>query len=145
MRTHRATTPHCAVACLLLLLAGGAAAQTEEKSYDGDGVDHIVLLVPDRSPARFVGPDLALRELRYASAEASNAVVRGTMSFGRKSPLVKRLRRLLKDAQEFEMVIYFLVGDELERVRFERVRVEAEPAKHSFQWTAAAPATQSVP
>ena len=117
-----------------LLVTASLPAQTEEQVLSGDGIDHIVLLVPGEDPARFVGPDLHLREIRYAPVE--QASLRGTITFGSKSNLEKRLRGLLKKDREFELVIYHLVAGNLERLRFEQVKV-TRWEKGLVEWTAA--------
>ena len=117
-----------------LLVTASLPAQTEEQVVSGDGIDHIVLLVPGEDPARFVGPDLHLREIRYAPVE--QASLRGTITFGSKSNLEKRLRGLLKKDREFELVIYHLVAGNLERLRFEQVKV-TRWEKGRVEWAAA--------
>lgn len=132
----------------ILLAVLSAAAELErvtEQSLRGDVVDHVVLLVPDRPPARFLGPDLHLRELRYSVDKAADpeAPVRGTLSFGRQSALQKKLRALFKQGQEFEMVVYFLVENKLQRLRFEQVKL-VSGEKDRWEWTAAKVEIQTV-
>lgn len=134
-----------AILVLLLTLAAAAGLPAAEESLRGEAVDHIILLVPSRSPARFVGPDLHLREIRYHVGAAGSAGprVQGTLSFARTSVLQKKLRALLKEGPEFEMVIYILAAGELERLRFLPVQVVREE-KNLLEWTAAELQTQPV-
>jgi hypothetical protein len=133
------------IVVLLLTLAAAAGLPVAEESLRGETVDHIILLVPDRSPARFVGPDLHLREIRYQVGAAGSAEprVRGTVSFARDSALQKKLRALLKEGPEFEMVIYILAAGELARLRFLRVKV-VRGEKNLLEWTAAGVETQPL-
>ncbi|MFQ5927455.1 MAG: hypothetical protein ACE5MH_08490 [Terriglobia bacterium] len=119
------------------------AGRPAEQTLRGGELDHIVLLIPGRPHARFVGPDLHLRELRYTIAEPEEKEprIKGTITFGRKSALQKKLRDLLKKTREFEMVVYFLAEGKLRRLRFERVKV-VRREKNFIAWTAARVATQ---
>lgn len=130
---------------LLLTLAAAAGLPAAEESLRGEAVDHIILLVPDRSPARFVGPDLHLREIRYqvGAARSAGPRVRGTVSFARTSVLQKKLHALLKEGAEFQMVIYILAAGKLERLRFLQVQV-VRGEKNLLEWTAAGVETQPV-
>jgi len=121
-----------------LLVTASLPAQTEEQVLSGDGIDHIVLLVAGEDPARFVGPDLHLREIRYTlSEQASDSTsLRGTMAFSPKSKFEKTLRGVLKKSREFELIIYHLVAGNLERLRFEQVKV-TRWEKGLVEWTAA--------
>ncbi len=124
---------------LLLLLAPVALlAQTEGQVVSGDGIDHIVLLVPREDPVRFVGPDIRLREIRYTPSNPTGepASLHGTMSFGPNSKFEKKLRELLKKSREFELVIYHLVEGNLERLHLEQVKV-TRWEKGLVEWTAA--------
>lgn len=134
-------TPPSALRLLLLVLLGATVlpAGADEQSLGGEVIDHVVLLVPGRAPARFLGPDLHLRELRYATEKAASkeAPVRGKMSFGRQSQLQKKFRALLKQDQEFEMVVYFLAEGKLNRLRFAEVKLVGGE-KDLWEWTAGA-------
>ncbi|MFQ5817627.1 MAG: hypothetical protein ACE5H2_06695 [Terriglobia bacterium] len=116
------------------------AGRRAEHSLRGGVVDHIIVLVPARAPARFVGPELHLRVLRYtveeAEADKDKPRVQGTMSFARKSGLQRNLRALWKEAREFKLVIYFLVEGERKQLRFQGVKV-TQWEENFLQWTAA--------
>jgi hypothetical protein len=120
------------------LVTASLPAQTEEQRVSGDGVDHVVLLVPREDPARFVGPDIRLREIRYTLSNPAGEPVslHGTMSFGPNSKFEKKLRELLKKSREFELVIYHLVEGNLERLQLEQVKV-TRWEKGLVEWTAA--------
>lgn len=136
------------VLSVLLALAGVVLlAQTEEKTVDGDALDHIVLLVPERSPARFLGPDVHVEEIRYTvqeEGEGDGPRVEGTISFGRRTKLAKQLQKLLEQSRTFDLVIYVLAGSDLERLRLDDVKLTSGE-KLSFAWTAAGLRTQIVP
>lgn len=134
------------VLSVLLALAGVVLlAQAEEKTVDGDALDHIVLLVSERAPARFLGPDVHVEGIRYTVQEASDGPrVEGTISFGRRTKLAKQLQKLLEQGRPFDLVIYVLAGSDLERIRLDDVKLTSGE-KLSFAWTAAGLRTQIVP
>ncbi|MBI4461762.1 MAG: hypothetical protein HY653_02545 [Acidobacteria bacterium] len=123
---------------LILMAAASLLAQGAGQSVRGDVVDHVLLLLPGEAPARFVGPDLRVRELRYTVGEASGKAprVKGSLTFSRKSSLREKLSELLKREIPFEMVVYYLDAEELVRLRFEGVKVVGGE-KNGWRWTAA--------
>lgn len=134
------------VICLFAFLAGMTlGGEPGEESLRGDGIDHIILLPVGGEPARFVGPELRVREIRWmASAVGADAApVPGKLIFGDKSALQKKLRELLEAKREFEMVVYHLLEGKLHRLRFQGVKL-TRGSKMAFEWTAVASQAEPV-